>query len=459
VIKKIAANSMKPNYKALVWLSAGGIGLLVLVVFIFFNTPRSISKESSVAPTAQPFIATAPSIAEVSNSPTAETTGIRLPAVDYPPGSVGQACSVNDFPSSVGYFDLDSETRLNLENSPYDSNGEMKPLAEECLMALERHIYPLNPYLWSQWRKERNSDENYLVFAFVNIDNPLTFERLFTDPVTDLARVKDALARPECQLGQDASPNWNLNETCHADAILNYALVMRFCFADFPNDGVSTRNSQPYWKEDNPTPEQDRSNWIETLESYWIREKCKTLDPNLDLQAPLHADLRKQIQALLSDESLNADKSLNATLIDLAARLGDPNAGLTHPSSVMRLRLIKYSEEGYKYGPLAGWFTNVFKPTDLFLKHPPSVDRMRYLISLFGKNLFASDGKLINFDHEALVQHLCTPPYYYRSPKDPPEPPSCREIINKLREESLTPSQLEEIAAFEDVAMRLDVYE
>ncbi|MDE0644699.1 MAG: hypothetical protein OXH84_00465 [Gammaproteobacteria bacterium] len=66
-------------------------------------------------------------------------------------------------------------------------------------------MYAINPYHW-------NDDTDNRAFAFVVIENPLTFERIFTDPVGDLARVQDALSRSECKLGPDAESNWKLNK-------------------------------------------------------------------------------------------------------------------------------------------------------------------------------------------------------------------------------------------------------
>ncbi|MDE0644700.1 MAG: hypothetical protein OXH84_00470 [Gammaproteobacteria bacterium] len=103
-----------------------------------------------------------------------------------------------------------------------------------------------------------------------------------------------------------------------------------------------------------------------------------------------------------------------------------------------------------------------FEPNDLFVKFAPSVDRLRQLVLLFAENIGAGGSKLLKFDHEALVQHLCTPPYYDTLSDSliAPDPPSCREVVNELRlQVNNNPVMLEVIATFEDVAMRLDVYE
>ena len=433
---------MNNNPQVKRWLATGGLSLIGLGVGVslWLVIPRPLSPELpdtpnttnlSGSPVPKPLTTLPPSPL------TATMINPRLPPTDYPPGSVGHACGVNEYPPYFWDWDLELEKRFIPENSPFNSEGGWRVLEGECQAALERHLYALNPYLWFDATYNRQ-------FAFIKTDPPLTFERLFTDPDGDLRRVQGALARPECLLGSDAEPNWLLHETCHADALLNFALITRLCY----NEGVRNRNRHYYWPENNPTPEQDRGMWIQSLENGWLREKCESLDPTLDLQSEMHTALRAQLKALEQD-----DRSYwEGILIELAARLGDDAAALTD----------EYGHLGYKYGHLAGWFTDVFYPTELFTKHPPSVERLRQLVPFFAKYIGGRGRKLIQFDHEALVQHLCTPPYYTPKWVDEdtlPEPPSCRTIVDALRQEALHPSQLEVIATFEEVAIRLNVYE
>ena len=449
---------MKTTPRFNLWLGTSALALIALSVgvFLWLSTPQPI-------PPDQPAILPNSLIAS-SSTPTATIAATdpvipalvspKLPPVDYPPGSVGEACEVNEFPSFDWYSNLDSDIRRSLENHPYDLMNE-KLKKEKCLTALERHIYSINPYVW------KASNEKNLAFSFVVIDNPMTFERIFTDPVGDFARVQEALARPECQLGKDAKSNYQLNKKCHADAIHNYALVLRHCYKEhhiFPTFTTEHPTSmvidaKPTPK---PTPEEDRYRWIQRLERDWVRIKCYSLDRTLNLNSELHTELSRQIQAIMPAPTPPSRiyKSVNAGLIELAARLGDAAAGLTKP--------FFYSEEGYQYGPLAGWFASFYEPTQLGSKHQPSVERLQQLVLLFERRFLANNGEVIKFDHEALVRHLCTPPY------DPPfgsdqdhvsDPPSCRDIITELRQKPISSSILEAIDTFEDVAMRLDVYE
>jgi len=446
---------INPSYK--LWLGIGGLSLIALTgVVLLLKAPPEITTEPPTTPAnhriANPTTVTVDGTLEVVDPVVLVIP--QVPAVDFPQGSIGRTCAVNDFPPYHWYFDLDYETIRSLDNPYYDSNGDERVLKGECHSVLERHMYSINPYYWGAQDEKRPVNR---AFDFIVIDNPLTFERIFADPAGDFARVQEAFTHPECRLSYNAESNWELNESCHADAILNYALITRFCYNDAYQNGyknwVSERNHRYYLEEDKPTPAQDRHMWIQNLEDRWMKRKCETLDSNLNLHSKQHAELRHQIQALQPELYNRVNLS---TLIGLAARLGDDAAALTQPAMHVAYRPSRHSDKGYQYGPFAGWFTNKYK---LFaIKEPPSVDRISQALSLFAKNIVGKKGRRVIIDHEALVQHLCTPPYY-----DPdneyPNPPSCRTVVNELRQEALHHTTLNLIATFEDVAMRLDVYE
>ena len=468
---------MKAHSRIIAWLS-GCICLILLTsgVFFWYNDHSSISAELT-AVTTPPNLDSIPTAtaenAAVTN-PLSHPLSGPAPAINlqhaaaaipppplapvaYPVGSIGEACEVNKYPPYHLYFDLDLETRRNLENSPFDySDGVFKQNKNmKCLTAVETYMNTINPNLWSRGSDTQGRHSGH---ALVAIDNPLTFARIFADPAGDFAKVQEALARPECQLGEGTKSNWQLKETCHAEAIHNYALIKRFCGAGLFISFI--RPSQNYSQDVNLTPEEDRGKWIESLQRAWVLDKCKSLK----LQLRGSGSLETQIQALhVIDEKDNRRKpTLVGTLIDLAARLGDEAAALTYPIDHGQY-LTPFDEEGYKYGPLAEWFsTDLTDPTNLFSKLAPSVDRLRQFVSLFGKNIKAK-GKLIKINHAALVQHLCSPPYYTPPSKDTeaiPEPPSCRTVANELRQEFHSDkSMLKTIATFEEIAMRLDVYE
>ena len=489
---------MSPDHKTVTYFCAAGLTLLGIVVFfLFFNASRSDSEETSEVPLAKDIIAAASPGIENSNEQQEEVVDRqeltvddlpKLPPLDYPPGSVGDACGVNDFPNQErgrvlsklyeyrkgpppsiehdGYMNVRlyfSEIEWTLRFNPNDRDGthNWNPLEQEivqtalkkeqCRAALEQQVKQINPYLWGRYNDESFYDR---AVSFVVTDNPMTFERIFKDPSGDLVRVQEALARPECQLGEKGKSNWNLQRTCHADAFHNTALVMWFCY----NEGIpslklagSGRRIPPPAIPSSGSPEDTQRKhimWTHALEHRWVTEKCESLDLNTDPQSPVFAELRKLLAPLVNDTEQTA-RYANEELLLMAARLGDDVAGLTHL--------------GYREGRFADWF----KPTwwndpnslNLLYKYPPSVDRFRRLLSLFAEKT-TKEGKPFVVDQEALVQHLCTPPYHNREEDIVTEPPSCREIVAELRQE-LHDNQtfLRYIDTFEDVAMHLNVYE
>ncbi|MXZ56512.1 MAG: hypothetical protein F4227_00890 [Gammaproteobacteria bacterium] len=58
---------------------------------------------------------------------------------------------------------------------------------------MDNHINDINPYLWGAGDKKGS-------FAFIVLENPLTFGRLFADPEGDFTRVQDALDRPRVHI-------------------------------------------------------------------------------------------------------------------------------------------------------------------------------------------------------------------------------------------------------------------
>ena len=185
------------------------------------------------------------------------------PTLTLPIGSVEEACRIHELPLWWDVFDdpdLVAETLTTLLNS------------ETCNTALDVHVRAINPYTWGEISK-------HLQFALFEIDNPLTFDRIFADPVGDFARVQDAMSRTECLLEQGTLTNFELKESCNADALMNYALFNRFCYyreIDVGNTGrrLHRRDLPPEWSS---------STWNSVLRSGWIRQQCQEFDSDLKL--------------------------------------------------------------------------------------------------------------------------------------------------------------------------------
>ena len=445
----------KRDPKLLRWVWGGCIGLglgLVGLGFFFFLSSNSATRLSSkIAISESEFepkqFISQPIGAEPQIS---RHTSPRLPLLDFPLGSVEEACGFNEF---VAYHNDEPDDEIHWPLSLFDASGNLAAFfseSEECRTALDNHVNTLNPYLWGATRAN-------VAFAFFVLDNPLTFERIFADPMGDFNLVQDALNRPECLLQQESGSNSALNESCHADALTNYALINRYCFYG----GVRNRPRTYYWEEDNPTPKQDRFMWKQALEDVWVRMKCKQLSPNLKLSKKLHPALN---ELLLSKGDPKRPQPTVAKLIELAARLGDEAAGLTQ--GYMPSRSIIYLEHGVMFGRYRG-ILNSSAWKELKLKKEPN--RERFLQTFhFLANLTQTQTQ---FEWEWLVQHLCAPPFgvstgRYHSPEEPKEsyehkaPRSCRTVINELyTEELITGSVLEMADKFERTALELDMYD
>lgn len=275
------------------FLSVGaGLGLVVvvIVVIILLQTNRRSSPEKRIetkneqsAVVAQ-FSTTAKPLVTVQG-------GITLPALDFPLGSIEEACNLNEYPAWHDYFDGEYQKSENWIYDPLNAEGDWAALqSPKCIDALEKHLSKVNPFLWSQGTHASQ-------FAFILLDNPLTFGRIFEDLENDLARVQDALSRPECLLEKGTIVSWELKEECHADAFLNYALLNRFCYSD----GVSSRKKMFYFEEDNPTPEQDRLMWKQELEDAWIEATCAGFSAELQLTTGRYPELTKLLFAMAEE--------------------------------------------------------------------------------------------------------------------------------------------------------------
>ncbi|MXW06545.1 MAG: hypothetical protein F4X56_03480 [Gammaproteobacteria bacterium] len=442
------------------WLLGAGVGLAltaVAIVCVFLitqnqasTTPAAleISKPSAVIPSVVPTIE--PAVAVVGTPP-------KLPHVDFPPGSWEEACGLNELPP---YWDEDASSEIWHKRNEDHTNALE---SVECQTALETHMSAVNPYhllLSGPWDRAGS-------IHFVVLDDPLTFERVFADPAGDLARVQDAISRPECVLTGDDT-NWELKETCHADAILNYALINTFCFDRF---GSAIRASQAYYApDDHPTPEQDRLMWKQDFEDAWVSAKCEGLDHTLELTAENYPELHTLVMSL---HKTNSRRGVEAQLVELAARLGNETAGLTHSNPYN-----KYPPgDGYKYGRISKVLAkynlgSVMKFGALMRKYRPSDEPTELALKAFNFLTIMDaprpdPGEEIEFDWEWVVRYICVPVVIPPTTVDamglvdePVEIQSCKEIVHELRQRDIKfRPVLDTLDKFEQVAIELGVYE
>lgn len=418
---------------------------VVCVLWVTHNRP---SLNSAVLKTSKPNAMALSSLPTPESAVTVEGLPPQVPRLDFPPSSIEAECGLNEY---VPYHYDDPENQFHWPKSPYDASGKVVALeSAACWAALENYIHTINPYLWG--RTHENSDFSNHPLAFFVLEDPLTFERIFTDPASDFARVQDTLSRPECLLKQDET-DWELKESCHTDALLNYALINHFCF----DEGVSNRERAYYSESENPTPEQDRLMWKQFLEGAWVRKKCEELDQTLKFTSEHHPSLYKLLLSLREADSRKGPQNL---LIELAARLGDDTAGLTRGIAGFKI-------DGYKFGRFEGVLGS-FDWLVLTSKEEPNADRFLrafHILTLADSRRFDPRDE-IEFDWTFVARYLCEPPYYEQTlfnglmPVENVEHANCKEIVHELRQRDLKLQPvLDVLDKFEQAALELGVYE
>ena len=223
---------VSPSVYASRWLWIAGVGLALVAVAVIcvlliprnraplISTALEVSEPSAVVPTSSPTIEPAGTVAD---------EPIQLPRLDFALGSVEEACGLNEFPP----YERFSTDREKIKKT----SDHAKVLeSDKCQAALEAHMNAMNPQ-----RFLSSAPYEASLAELVVLDEPFTFERIFADPTGDLARVQDVLSRPECLLTGDET-NWELKESCHADALLNFAFVNFFCFAEGINKRITPVN-------------------------------------------------------------------------------------------------------------------------------------------------------------------------------------------------------------------------
>lgn len=439
------------------WGSVCGLGLILVgSCLVYFLKPNSsnpppsqeanFSNEVNSNETALQPNNVEPLVTEINTDST--------PTLTLPIGSVEEACRIHELPLWWDVFDdpdLVAETLTTLLNS------------ETCNTALDVHVRAINPYTWGDISK-------HLQFALFEIDNPLTFDRIFADPVGDFARVQDTTSWTEC-LSERGSKNFEPKESCNADALMNYALFNRFCYYR----EIVVHAGQQFGADQ--TREQSSFMWEQALEGRWVKMKCQEFDPDLKLSEHKHPDLTKLLASLDNPQSLELAMArlqssrqpelsdpgetyppsyLIYILIELAAVLGDDAALLTN---------TPFAERGMQFGPFWGLLSNPAW-SNLQKKREPSRERLRQTFELLP--IFSRPDLEINWDR--LVRHLCEPPFAQPSTQsnqniseereEPTEPKSCRAVVNELYiDGDLSELELEFVDRIERIALRLDLYD
>lgn len=431
------------------WGTGTALGLIALVVGAILVMHHRGGSNPAVVETSEPSAEVSESAPSTEPVVSFETTPEpEVPKLVFVAGSVEDACDFNEFPT---YWLADGRyrsSRHDIQAKAIESNGE-------CRAALDAHMSAVNPYHFLS-----DLPYNASLAEFVVLDEPFTFERIFANPADDLTRMQDALSRSECLL-TGSETNWELRETCHADAFLNFALANVFCF----DRGVQSRIKSTFYVKhrDNPAPELDRLLWKQEFEDKWVEQRCEGLDSSLELTAEHYPELYARVMSLQAPDT---DKDPLELLVELAARLGDDAAGLAE--GVRKWNVWDFNSEGYRYGR----FSDVSESEDWWLhftfKSEPQSDRFLQTFHMLARlSAWRFDPRdEIDFDWEFVARHLCEPPFFERTWSVIPsvvknaEHLSCQEVIHEIRQQDIkfTPL-LQALDKFEQVAIELDVYE
>ena len=493
------------NTRVFLWLGGGCFFLGSLVFIWLYSTSQSSHNivKLEVSPSPHETSSNTP-IFTGTIDPVTDQVGPE-PLLDFPIGSAEEACGMNKIPSyelrpfKKYQFTSESAVYLALENP-------------SCWSAMEKHIHTLNPYVFLE--TEANPHLPVHPLALIVLDEPLSFERIFADPMGDLFLVQDALSRPECLLSPTQT-NWDLKDSCHADALTNFALINRFCYRPYDpgrpeNDTLNdyTKNEiedyetnyettmvshRPYlsnrWKRWNydglgkaqrsryrePSPEQALSTLKQRFADAWIFKKCGQLDSQLEFTPDRYPILYETAMSFESTAERKARilrqldvKNVREHLIELAARLGDEAAGLSKGGHHMY-------EDGYQFGRLAQSLSSA--EWEVFAwKESPSVagflEKFKVLLKIQRRTEY-------QLNWEFVAHHLCEPPQHVLRGIVVPleylveQPSSCQSVIKELRQ--LIPKTTEHqqrvdsvsriraemhdiMDKFEQVAVDLDLY-
>lgn len=380
-----------------------------------------------------------------------------------------ESCALSQYPNPIETTDA--------------SNLILKDISfsEECIAFLDRNIRSNNPFT-----RYGSASPSHQEFALIQLDNPMTYERIFSDPIGDLARVLDAISRPECLLddstvskwelnpyeylpnavqGNDADKialvvafsedkaiaKWQLRTSCHAESFANYAAFYDVCFRESAAE-YFLNHQRHYWGHDRES-NQINQMWKGYLEQRWVDTKCEEYSSSLELSAEQYPNEYLHLfgiglnrgtwhfqDDIVSKGSLDRD-TIFYTLVSFGAQFGDQAASLVYSANDY------WTEQPWR----ASWEKVKQYST-------PSAKRLQEALNLIG----AFETTDVNFNLEWLVEHVCTPEKStINNTKETAGFPSCRTLINQAYTNigSMSNTKRQTLEKFADVAIKLGVYD
>ena len=283
---------------------------------------------------------------------------------------------------------------------------------------------------------------------WINFNSPLTYRRIFSDPVQDRERVVEALRNPNCNLNDEDDIRWNLYDECHADAFANLFHFTRKCLDPNSYDNLYSQwfSIERHWiKENTPEDERDqrtRQLWEKVLETHWVVKECERfnveeilIDPKRDQD--ILNKLRAAGKVLQVNDQISLDYEIRKSLQALAARFGDEWAVVTHHGSA--------AWRAFRAEQLPWIQTNQV----LFRS---DATRESKLLAGVQIALELAESEL-EFDWNFLVTYICTDQKHT-------DTTSCQTAINELYYslDSLELDKFQILSQIERVALELGVY-
>ena len=299
---------------------------------------------------------------------------------------------------------------------------------------------------------------------WINFNSPLTYRRIFSDPVQDRERVLEALSNPNCNLTDEDDIRWDFYDECHADAFANLFHFTRKCLDPnsydnlysqwfskawgVPVDGVLTSRfeSERRWiKENTPEDERDqrtRQLWEKVFETHWVVKECERfnveeilIDPKRDQD--ILNKLRSAGKVLQVNDRISLEYEIRQSLQALAARFGDEWAVVTHHGSP--------AWRAFRAEQLPWIQTNQVLFRSDATRESKLLAGVQIAVELAESEL--------EFDWDFLVTHICTDEKNFDST-------SCQTAINELYYslDSLEQDKFQILSQIERVALELGVY-
>ena len=237
----------------------------------------------------------------------------------------------SDVVDAIAYDDVWSVCEVDDLPELYDEETAAKVLnTGQCRQVFEHYI---------RFKELTFYSSGFL--QFIELNEPLTFARIFADPVGDRERVLDTLSKPLCRAVAGGEPRWDLKNACDADALTNFVYFSNLCREEDTPILALEWSSTILNRDTSSFRIESGSEWKSWLARDWVVEQCSKFDIDqivLDDERDISvysdiASLRALILAAEDDEAL---KKLNAssqnsgqwqiaaeTLMALAARLGN----------------------------------------------------------------------------------------------------------------------------------------